>query len=155
MSNSNRVEKCFSIRFIKDNKVYSKNGEVFEIYKVIPVNYLLIDDFDRKVLMNKLQMALNSLLSPVQFLVVNSNVDISDYKGMLSLNKKEIEYTKQLKQLLIVEKLIKQKFYLVANITNYSFTSNIPLIEKAKIRLQILDNEAIVDLFNSIFYPNV
>lgn len=152
---SRKIDRCFSLKFIRDDKVYAKNEQVFEIYKVIPVNYLLIDDFDRKILMNKLQMALNSLSSPVQFLVINSNVDISDYKGILSINKNDIEYTKQIKQLLVVEKLIKQKFYLVANITNYSFSSNIPMFEKAKIRLHVLDNKAIIDLFNSIFYPNV
>ncbi len=96
---SNKLLKIIKVKKIAENKIYMEDKRVFELYKVIPVNYLLTDDSERKLLLKRLQMAMNAIQSSVQMLCINREASIEDYLDVLNLTRSDKVYKKELEEM--------------------------------------------------------
>ncbi len=77
--NSQAARNFFEVESIEDNIIYLKNGKIVAILEVQPINFELLDESRKRVLITNYKAFLNQLTIPVQILIRTRPVKLTAY----------------------------------------------------------------------------
>lgn len=116
-SKSKSAQAFFEINEVSDNLVWLDDGSKIGIFKVQPINFLLLDESRKKVLLLNYRNFLNQLTTPVQILVKTTPVELKDYFEKIERYRTRKELTelyadfRKFEEKKISNKLVKQREY--------------------------------------------
>ncbi len=88
-ANSIAAQKFFEVKKIENNAVYLENKKILGILQVEPINFYLLDDARKRVLMENYKVFLNHLTNPIQILVRTVPVEGEKYFENTQINQKK------------------------------------------------------------------
>ena len=84
----NSVQEWLPIReFYSDGLLKLKNGKLVKILKIVPINYDLKSEFEKKTILNSYKAFLKNCNFEIQIIIQSNKEDISENKEKLSSSK--------------------------------------------------------------------
>ena len=77
--NSRSAQRFFEIKEIKDDLLFLENGKLIAVLKIEPINFMLLDEDRKKVLLENYKSFLNHLGTGIQILVRTMPIKIDHY----------------------------------------------------------------------------
>lgn len=119
-NNSKKAQKFFEVKTIENDFVHLDNGKILAILEISPINFELLDESRKKVLLANYTSFLNQLAVPIQILVRTKPINLKEYfKGIESKEDKREDILKLYADFRVFEEdfidvnQIKERFYYI------------------------------------------
>lgn len=127
-------------KIYKDGTIKLKNNNYIKIIKIMPINYNLKSELEKKSIINSYKIFLKTCNSPIQILIQSKKENLDDHILKIQKNiekNKKIEdigkeYIKYIKSINLSKKSSTKEFYIVINNEKNNTKNNIEIEEIIK-----------------------